>query len=54
MNMTNEQIARLCKEKEQELLNKYFGDLVKGAAHERPDTIGGVHERLATENRGGI
>ena len=38
--MTNEQITKLCKEKEKELLNKYFGDLVKEAAVERPETIG--------------
>lgn len=30
----------LCKEKEQELLNKYFGKLSKEAAIERPETIG--------------
>ena len=40
MNMTNVQIERLCKEKEQELLKKYFGSLVKEAAEERPETIG--------------
>ena len=38
--MTNEQIRTLCKEKEQELLNKYFGNLVKEAAIEKPETIG--------------
>lgn len=38
--MTNEQITTLCKEKENELLNKYFGNLVKEAAMERPETIG--------------
>lgn len=38
--MTNEQIDKLCKEKEQELLNKYFGNLQKEAAVERPETIG--------------
>ena len=38
--MTNEQIEKLCKKKEQELLNKYYGNLVKEAAIERPDTIG--------------
>lgn len=38
--MTNEQIKTLCKEKEQELLNKYFGNLAKEAAIERPETIG--------------
>ena len=38
--MTNEQIKTLCKEKEQELLDKYFGNLVHEAAIERPETIG--------------
>ena len=38
--MTNEQLERLCKEKEQELLNKYFVNLVKEAAVEPPETIG--------------
>lgn len=38
--MTNEQITKLCKEKEQKLLNKYFGNLVKEAAIEKPETIG--------------
>lgn len=38
--MANEQIKTLCKEKEQELLNKYFGNLVQEAARERPETIG--------------
>jgi hypothetical protein len=40
MNMTNFEIERLCKKKEQELLNRYFGNLVKEAAVERPETIG--------------
>lgn len=38
--MTNSQIITLCKEKEQELLKKYFGKLVKEAAIEQPETIG--------------
>ncbi len=38
--MINETISRICKEKEQELLNKYFGNLVQEAAIERPETIG--------------
>lgn len=38
--MANERIIRLCKAKEQELLSKYFGNLVKEAAIERPETIG--------------
>ena len=38
--MTNEQIEKICDDKAQELLNKYFGNLVKEAAVERPETIG--------------
>lgn len=33
------EVTKLCKEKEQELLNKYFGNLVKEAAIECPETI---------------
>lgn len=33
-------IETLCKEKEQELLNRYFGNLSKEAAINRPETIG--------------
>lgn len=33
-------IEIICKEKEQELLGKYFGNLVKEAAVARPETIG--------------
>lgn len=33
-------VETLCKEKEQELLNKYFGNLVNEAAKVRPETIG--------------
>ncbi|MCH5175216.1 MAG: hypothetical protein J1F40_04965 [Prevotellaceae bacterium] len=38
--MTNLQIKTHCKEKEQELLDKYFGNLVREAAIERSETIG--------------
>ena len=38
--MNTEEVINLCKEKEQELLNKYFGNRVKEAAVERPETIG--------------
>lgn len=38
--MTNEEIRTLCKEKEEVLLEKYFGNLVKEAACEKPETIG--------------
>ena len=44
--MTNEQLERLCKEKEQELLNKYFGNLVNEAAIEMPETIGEYTKEL--------
>ena len=40
MNANNNEIDRLCREKEQELLKKYYGDLVDEAAYERPETIG--------------
>lgn len=38
--MNSKEITTLCKEKEQELLNKYFGNLVHEAAIVRPETIG--------------
>ena len=38
--MTIEQIEKLCKEKELELQNKYFGNLMKEATIECPETIG--------------
>lgn len=38
--MTNEEIRTLCKEKEEVLLEKYFGNLVKEAVLEKPETIG--------------
>lgn len=38
--MNNEKIEKLCKEKEMELLEKYYGNLVTEAAIERPETIG--------------
>lgn len=37
-----------------ELLNKYFGNLVKEAAVDRPEIIEGVHERSASKDRRGI
>lgn len=39
-NMNTKEIENLCKREEQKLLNKYFGNLVKEAAIERPETIG--------------
>lgn len=38
--MNSKEITKLCKEKEQELLNKYFGNLIHEAAIVRPETIG--------------
>lgn len=38
--MNKEIIEKYCKEKENQLLEKYFGDLVIEAAIERPETIG--------------
>ena len=38
--MTKDQLTTLCLEKEQELLHRYFGRLVREAAIERPETIG--------------
>ena len=38
--MTALEIEKLCKSKEKELLNNFFGNLVKEAAIERPETIG--------------
>ena len=38
--MTSQQFDTLCRTKEQELLDKYFGNLVHEAAIERPETIG--------------
>lgn len=38
--MTPQEIANLCEEKQNQLLYKYFGNLVHEAAIERPETIG--------------
>lgn len=46
MNNYGKQIKKLCTEKEQELLNKYFGRLVREAAVERPETIGAYTKDL--------
>jgi len=40
IKMENEGLRSLCKEKEQELFKKYFGNLVIEAAIKRPETIG--------------
>ena len=47
--MTNEQIINTCKEKEQKLIDKYFGNLVHEAAIERPETIGEYTKELALQ-----
>lgn len=39
-------ITNLCKEKERELLKKYFGNLVHEAANEKPETIGEYTKEL--------
>lgn len=44
--MTKKQIRSLCLEKEQELLEKYFGRLVFEAAHVQPETISGYPKEL--------
>lgn len=38
--MESIRLEKRCKEKEQELLNKYFGNLIQEAAIERPESIG--------------
>ena len=38
--MDTQQIEKLCKEKETELLTTYFGNLTNEAALIRPETIG--------------
>ena len=44
--MINEHIKEVCKEKEQELLNKYFGNFVREAAIECHETIGAYTKDL--------
>lgn len=38
--MTTQEIKKICEEKQDELLEKYFGNLVHEAAVEQPETIG--------------
>lgn len=38
--MDKELVEKYCKEKETQLLDKYFGNLIKEAVLERPETIG--------------
>lgn len=44
--MNPNEIVKLCKEKEQELLDKYFGNLVQEAAIEMPESIGEYTKEL--------
>ena len=44
--MKKEEIEKLCKQKEQELLGKYFGKLVHEAAIVRPEDIGNYEKEL--------
>ena len=44
--MNSEDIKKLCLQKEQELITKYFGNLVKEAAYEQPETLEGYHDSL--------
>lgn len=44
--MMIKQIETKCIEREQELLNKYFGNLVKEASIEKPETIGSYTKDL--------
>ena len=44
--MKHDWLKILCKEKEQELLNKYFGNLVQEAAIECPEVIGAYTKDL--------
>lgn len=44
--MNPNEITNLCKEKEQKLLDKYFGNLIHEAAIEKPETIGEYTKEL--------
>ena len=44
--MTTQEIASLCEEKQNQLLHKYFGNLVHEASIERPETIGKYTKEL--------
>lgn len=44
--MTPQEIANICEEKQNQLLHKYFGNLVHEAAIERPETIGEYTKEL--------
>ena len=44
--MDIKQIEKLCESKEKELMEKYYGNLVKEAAVERPEEIGSYTKDL--------
>ena len=44
--MDTKHIEKLCENKEKELMERYFGNLVKEAAVERPETIGDYTKKL--------
>lgn len=44
--MDKTQIREMCINKEKELLEKYFGNIVNEAAHEQPECIGGYDKEL--------
>lgn len=44
--MDKTQIREMCINKEKELLEKYFGNIVNEAAHEQPEYIGEYHQEL--------
>ena len=44
--MKKEELEKICKQKEQELLGKYFGKLVHKAAIERSEVIGSYEKDL--------
>lgn len=44
--MEKAEIQKYCIKKEEELLNRYFGNLVKEAAIEQPETIEGYDKEL--------
>ena len=41
MTLSANEIDKLCRDKEKELLDKYFGNLIHEAAYEQPETIEG-------------
>ena len=44
--MTSQEIANLCEVKQNQLIEKFFGNIVREAAIERPETIGKYTKEL--------